>query len=495
MVEPDELLRVIAEQNPWHRPGGSVPPTLARRHERTLGRGLWQRLLADSPHRFEIVLGPRRVGKTTALYQTVRHLIADGDVDPRAVWWLRLDHPLLLQADLGALVRLILERAAEGVGRPLYLMLDEIVYARDWDLWLKTFHDELWPVRIAATSSATAALRERRLESGVGRWNERFLSPCLFSEALGLWEVPTEMATAETLAETLERSPPTISPSRLASLRETFLMVGGFPELLSRLPATPDGLETALLESQQTLRADAVERAIYKDIPQSFDVGDPMKLERLLYVLAANLCGLLAPSRLAKELELSQPTIDRYINYLARAFLVFALTNYSGNESAIQRRGRKLFFVDGAIRNSALQLGLRPIIDVGDRALLIENLVAATLQALSLQGGGRLHHWRDKNEEVDFVVDHPTRPLAIEVGSSATHPRSALQRFVERYPRFANAAWLVAPEAPYLRPRDARSGVGSYPLDAFLVAASRQAERAAERTLAPVPSAAGDTRG
>lgn len=38
------------------------------------------------------------------------------------------------------------------------------------DLWFKTFYDERWPVRIAATSSATAALRDRRTESGVGRW-------------------------------------------------------------------------------------------------------------------------------------------------------------------------------------------------------------------------------------------------------------------------------------------------------------------------------------
>ena len=63
-------------------------------------------------------------------------------------------------------------------------MLDEIVYAADWDLWLKTFHDERWPVRIAATSSSTTALRRQRRESGVGRWEEHHLLPCPLEEYL-----------------------------------------------------------------------------------------------------------------------------------------------------------------------------------------------------------------------------------------------------------------------------------------------------------------------
>lgn len=75
---PEDLQRVSEEQNPWHRTG-NVPASLARDVERPLAQLLWRRLQDDEPHRFQIVLGPRRVGKTTALYQTVRHLIAHAE--------------------------------------------------------------------------------------------------------------------------------------------------------------------------------------------------------------------------------------------------------------------------------------------------------------------------------------------------------------------------------------------------------------------------------
>ncbi|MFN2496744.1 MAG: AAA family ATPase [Pseudonocardiaceae bacterium] len=169
---PEDLRRVFAEQNPWHRTG-TVPDVLARPRERPLARGLSDRI-ADSaaPRRFQLVLGPRRVGKTTAMYQAARRLLASG-IPPERVWWLRMDHPLLLRESLGDLVRQICDASGGGAEQSSVLLLDELVYARDWDLWLKTFYDDQWQVRVIATSSATAAPRhhylgDRRQESGVG---------------------------------------------------------------------------------------------------------------------------------------------------------------------------------------------------------------------------------------------------------------------------------------------------------------------------------------
>ena len=138
-----------------------------------------------------MILGPRRVGKTTVLYQTVRHLIGSG-IAPGRIWWLRMDHPLLLEASLGDLARGMLRGSGADEDNPLFLMLDEVVYAANWDLWLKTFYDEDWPVRIAATSSGTAGLRKQRRESGVGRWEEHHLMPCQLDEFLGLLGRPPE---------------------------------------------------------------------------------------------------------------------------------------------------------------------------------------------------------------------------------------------------------------------------------------------------------------
>lgn len=481
----DDLQRVFDEQNPWQR-RGTVPDSLAPPVERPLAKLLWRRLRQDEPHRYQLVLGPRRVGKTTALYQTVRHLIDDG-IAPGRIWWMRLDHPLLLQKGLDDLVRAAIEASGADTEHPAFLMLDELVYTDRWDLWLKTFYDDGWPVRIAATSSATAALRERRLESGVGRWSEQHLTPYLFPEFLDLVDKRPPIDVDDDLGASVAALPTgRRSNDSLASLRRAFMLIGGFPELLSRHPQTysPESESDRLLQSQQVLRTDAVERAVYKDIPQSFGVDNPMMLERVLYVLAAQIAGLISPSNICKDLGLSQPTFDRYLSYLEQAFLVFTLPNYSGSEVSVQKRGRKLYFVDGAIRNAALQRGLAPLDNPTEQGTLVENLVAATLRSLALHTGTRLYHWRDGRHEVDLVLDHPNRPLAFEVASSPMHSRIGLETFVQRHPRFRQGAYLVSPQSPVIHPGSGPGESGSLPLDLLLLVVGAQAESALERSLA-----------
>jgi len=481
--QPEDLQRVFDEQNPWHKTG-RVPDTLARPIERPLARLLWQRLHNEEPHRFQLVLGPRRVGKTTALYQTVRHLL-DAGIAPSRIWWLRLDHPLLLQENLGDLIRAVLDTSEATAEAPVFLMLDELVYTDRWDLWLKTFFDDHWPVRVAATSSATAALRERRLESGIGRWSEQHLTPYLFTEFLALVGQDRPVEVGNTLADSLDLlRRGQRADGDLAGWRRTFMLVGGFPELLTATRDRPEEDESSrLLESQQVLRTDAVERAIYKDIPQSFGVDNPMMLERLLYVLAAQIMGLLSPSNICSDLGLSQPTFDRYLSYLEQAFLVFTLPNYSGREATVQKRGRKLYFVDGAIRNAALQRGLAPLDNPTELGALVENLVAATLRSLALHTGVRIYHWRDGRHEVDLVFDHPDRPLAFEIGLSPDHSRAGISALAEKHPRFKGRCYVVAPQATVAHPDSTTSGIGTLPLDLFLQVVGAQAEAALATSL------------
>ncbi|MCY4665878.1 MAG: ATP-binding protein [Acidimicrobiaceae bacterium] len=481
--QPSDYQRVYNEQNPWWSTG-TVPSAFAPSTERSLARVLWQRLLHNEPRRHQVILGPRRVGKTTVLYQTVRHLIANG-VDPRRIWWLRMDHPLLLPASLGDLVQAVLNTSGATEANPMFLMLDEIVYADDWDLWLKTFYDERWPVQIAATSSSTAALRKQRPESGVGRWEEHHLLPCGLDESCHLLGRPHAVVASTTLGATLA----TLlaghqAVSTLQGLRAHLLLVGGFPELLVRpftnvpVPLSGEDIAGQVLESQRVLRSDAVERAVYKDIPQAAGVDNPMMLERLLYVLAGQVTGLLSPTSIGQQLGIQQPTFDRYLSYLEQAYLVFTLTNYSGSESAVQRRGRKLYFVDSAVRNAALHRGLAPLNDPVEQGILLENLVAATVNALAAHAGVRLHHWRDGNREVDLIYDEPRQPLAFEIASSPNHSLRGLEALVERDYRFYGHSYLVAPQAAVIHPQDGSRGIGMLPLDTFLLAVGAQAQQA-----------------
>ena len=531
-----QRLGLLSDQNPWHG-SGTVPTALAPSTERPLARLLWRRMLADGLLRWHVIVGPRRVGKTTVLYQTVARLLGAG-IEPGRIWWLRLDHPLLMDATLGDLVRSVIASVPEvSPERPVFLFLDEVTYADDWDLWLKTFHDERWPVRIAATSSASAALRRRRQDSGLGRWSDISLAPCLLSEAAELIERPTPQDTeliagpTSTSAESAARPVPQateliarptsgsaasvprsaaeperrmLGPVSLAeelrrledgarpepSMRETrrlLMLVGGFPELLMQsagwsLPDEDDahrGDSTGdLIAAQQSLREDSVERAVYKDIPQAFQIDNPMMLERLMYLLAGQVAQLLSPSNIAKDLRLSEATIERYLAYLEAAFIVFTLPNYAGSEAKVQRRGRKLYFVDSAVRNAVLQRGVAPPQHPGEVGHLIENMAAAALHALASQAGVRLHHWREGRDEVDLIYGEPSAPLAFEVSSGALHDLSGLKALIRRDDRFRDHAYLVAPGLPVAHPADSADGIGTLPLDTLLMTIGRLTEAA-----------------
>lgn len=474
---PEDIAQVLDTQNPWHRQA-EVPSAFAPPGERPLAQILWRRLRNDGLRRYQLIIGPRQVGKTTALYQTVRHLLKEGAA-PTDIWWLRMDHPVLMRERLDSLAQTVVRLSGASADHPVYLMLDELAYAGDWDLWLKTFHDDRWPVRVVATSSATAALQGGRTESGAGRWEVRYLTPYLLTEYLDLVGQPYEVTVGVDLAETLRSWPRGARASLdLRSGREGLMWTGGFPELLDPGRGIVDEDEqTRLLESQRALRSDAVERAVYRDIPQSFGIGRPAMLERLLYVLAGQITGLLSPKNICGALDgMSAPTMETYLSYLQTAFLVFTLPNFSGRESTVQKRGRKVYFMDGAVRNAVLLRGLGPLDNPSEMGHLLENMVVSSLNSLALQAGIRLHHWRDGDREVDIIFNHPGSPLAFEVASSPDHSRAGLYALMERHPQFRGASYLVAPQVSVTHPEE--DTVGTFPLDLLLLAVGAQAQQA-----------------
>lgn len=474
--KPADYQEAIRTQNPWQQLG-SVPAELAPSTKRPLAELLWRALIDPSLPRHQLILGPRRVGKTTVMYQTVAQLLERG-IEAGRLWWLRLDHPLLLDRTLGELVEQVIRGANASRQRPVFVFLDELTYAPDWDLWLKTFHDERWPARIVGTSSATAAMRQRGTESGVGRWDEQYLAPYLFTEYLDSANRSVALDAEPTLSATIEKIvAEQIHYSDLAEARRRFLLTGGFPELLL---AGTSGLDEAsqLLRSQRILRSDAIEKAVYKDLPQAFSIQDPSKLERLLYILAGQMGGLLSPRAVAADLSISAMTVENYLGYLERAFLVFTLPGFSSSEEAVQRRGKKLYFVDGAVRNAALLRGTAPIADRAEMGMLIENMAASHLRALAYQSGVRLYHWREKAQEVDLVYDHPDSPMAFEISIAAKHSRKHLLEFQRKYARFRGHGYLVTDTRELSPPTPQQPGRVS--IDAFLVAVGIQARFAME---------------
>jgi predicted AAA+ superfamily ATPase len=186
-----------------------------------------------------------------------------------------------------------------------------------------------------------------------------------------------------------------------------------------------------------------------------------------------------SPASLCADLELSRPTLSKYIDFFERSFITFMLPNYAATEESIQRRGRKLYFVDGAVRNAALLRGLAPLTDSRELGLLYENAPASHLHALAQQAQVRAYHWRDGKTEVDLIYDDPHAPLAFEVASSASHHTTGLVALAERHKRFRGRTYLIYPDAPATKPTG--DTPGRLPLDVLLCAIGVHAEAALAR--------------
>lgn len=494
--EPDteDYLKALQSQNPWWV-SGKVPLEWAKPQRRDLANDLSSLCYSNALHRFHLIIGPRRVGKTVAMHQTVQQLLDNG-IDPKRIWWIHMGHPLLMNFSLGELANIAIETTNATKDKPTYLFVDEITYANQWDLWLKTFFDERRPIRLIGTSSSAAALRQGRVESGVGRWEEHYLSPCSFAEYISLSQtVSTELpsTTSPTLSESLQQSAPFDTPGQLLHHFKRYLMVGGFPELMlanslpvqgqSSLFDIDTALETDILKSQRTLSSDAIQKAIYQDIPQVFNVQEPIKLERLLYTLAGQIAEIVSFASLERSVGLSTKTLQNYINYLERSFLLFLLPNYASSEETVQRRGRKLYFIDSAVRNAALQRGITPLNDPSELGHLYENTIAAHLFSLAQQTHVRLYHWREGKSEVDFVYDHPSHPIALEIGSSAKHSLKGIKALCKKHPKFKGSSFLAYPNATPHKPNPETGSPGHVPLEACVTLISQHATLALKQKL------------
>ena len=85
----------------------------------------------------------------------------------------------------------------------VYYFFDEVQYAQDWDLWLKTIYDNQPDTRVVATGSASPALMKGSRESGAGRWTVIQVPTLSFYEYCELIEVDRPNIPADLKVTTL----------------------------------------------------------------------------------------------------------------------------------------------------------------------------------------------------------------------------------------------------------------------------------------------------
>lgn len=194
MVHDEDVFRVLRSFNPWWTTG-KVPNHLTPPVRRSAYYTLRARLDQPQWRRGFLLEGPRRVGKTTLMYQLAADVLAQGRFHPRRILYVSFDHPLIKLARFDQVLRQFQEMAAflpsEGYdSAAALLLLDEIQYTDDWAAWLKWLIDQHPHFRVVATGSASARLRLEGADPSVGRWISLSVPPLSFLEFAALRGLP-----------------------------------------------------------------------------------------------------------------------------------------------------------------------------------------------------------------------------------------------------------------------------------------------------------------
>lgn len=405
-IDRAAVARRLALDNPWWSQSAWQDPT-AEWPRRAYYPPLAQ-LVRQEVHRAVVLLGARRVGKTTLLRQLIREATGTADLGP--VLFASVDAPTYSGLGLEDFLQLFEEVHPHDPTAPRLAVFDEIQYLPDWERHLKVLVDRYPRTRFIASGSAGAALKRKSTESGAGRFTDFELPPLTFAEFLDFKEVAPELidrSTGRSRAKDLHR---------LDECFVEYLNFGGYPEVVRN-----DAIRSNV---ERFVKNDIVQKVLLQDLPSLYGITNIPELNRLFTTVAYNSGQLLSLEELSKGAGIAKPTIGKYLEYLEAAFLIVRMRRVDDTARRLKReRNFKVFLTNPSMR--AALFGPLGADDAGIGALVETALVTQYLHGPIF---GDLCFARWGRGEVDLVRVDPVRqkPMwALEVKWSDSAYRSA----------------------------------------------------------------------
>lgn len=406
LISQGELLAILRQFNPWW--GRAKVPELPD-WKRAAYREIQAWIKEPPGGRALLLSGARQVGKTTLFLQAIEELVAAG-IEPTAILYATLDHPLLKLAGLETILRIWRENYPAESG-PLYLFLDEVQTQKDWQVWVKHQVDFEKRYRIALTGSAAPLLGEGQ-ESGVGRWSTIRLPTLSFFEFLQIRNTLVgELPPISSLQELF-----LLPPARLADLAyagrdlvahfHDYLVRGGFPQT---------ALVKELYSAQKLLREDIVDKVLKRDMTALYGVRRVVELEQTFLYLCLHDGGILDLQTLCDNLDVKKPTAQSFIDLLENTHLIHRLRPY-GYGKEILRSKQKIYLADPAIPASVLLRGRELFEDAAALGQAVETAFFKHLYTRAYKTAVSFSFWRGKRDiEVDIIADTGRRLTPFEV--------------------------------------------------------------------------------
>ena len=343
-ISPDDVLNRLEMDNPWWVDVGKIP--YANDPKRDYFDKFFQLITERRVKRAAIMMGPRRVGKTVILYQTIGKLIEVG-VDPQKILYVSMDTPVYVGLSLEKFVKLFQQRNSLDNASEAYVIYDEIQYLKDWEVHLKDLVDHYPHIKFIASGSAAAALKLKSQESGAGRFTNFMLPPLTFAEYLHFSGIEGDLIIQDPL------DPRRDETGDIAALNQAFIDYinhGGYPEVVIN-PA----IKAA---SKRYVKEDIIDKVLLRDLPSLYGINDIQEMNRLFTVLAYNTGNEVSPEELSQSSGVPKHLLQKYLDYLEAAFLIVRVSKV--NESGRHFKRRRQFKV--YLTNPSMRAALfRPV--------------------------------------------------------------------------------------------------------------------------------------
>ena len=338
-----------------------------------------KRLLEDGiikriePNKAVLLFGARRVGKTVLMRQVVKEFAG------RTLWLNGDDYDTLALLEERTIANY--SRLLEGVD---LLAVDEAQNIPEIGQKLKLMVDEMNGLRVIASGSSSFDLLNKAGEPLVGRSVQFYLTP--FSQQ--------EIAQTETALETRRNF-------------ETRITYGSYPEVVMM-----DSFE----RRSEYLR-DMAEAYLLKDILSIDGLKNSGKMRDLLRLIAFQLGSEVSYEELAKHLGMSKNTVEKYLDLLAKVFVVYRLGAYSRHLRKEVTKAGKWYFYDNGIRNAVIG-NFNPLVIRNDTGALWENYLIGERIKANYNNGLRkeFYFWRTYDgQEIDLIEESPESLSAFEL--------------------------------------------------------------------------------
>lgn len=353
----------------------------------------------NEPRKFiQVLAGPRQVGKSTLIDQvleecTLPHYLYNADgVDENDTDWIR-------RVWESARTQMDTKQQTEAI-----LVIDEIQKIKRWSEIVKREWDadtrNRRQLKLFLLGSSRLMLRKGLTESLAGRFE---------LIRLGHWTLQ-EMEDAFGL--TLDE----------------WIYYGGYPGSAS--------LIKDMRRWRKYIKESLVAPAIEKDIIMTSNIYKPALMKQLFELGCSYSAELLSLTKALGQLQGvgNVTTLSSYLNILNQCNLLGGLQKYANDDARRYQSVPKF-----QVYNNALLTAYRGTTYDKDRidpqiwGKWVESAVGGYLLGGAEDGGYKVYYWRERSDEVDYIVASQGTAIALEVKSGRRGMNSGLPKFCENF--------------------------------------------------------------